>query len=121
MDAAKVFRVLSLIPDRVSFSTSGGVCTARAACQHPDRLAFLASRAHWLGPLEAISKDEQRMLGLQAAHGRPPQPIGDEPAEDASLEDAGLEIDELEVDELEDGELDVAERLEAEPERKPQP
>ena len=80
MDAATVFRMLSLIPDRTAFAPTGCACLASAACAHPERLAFVLQRQHWLGPLEPVSKDEQRMLGLQSPHARPPHEL-DELAE----------------------------------------
>jgi hypothetical protein len=44
---------------------------AAASCAHPERLAFVAERLHWLSPLDRLSKDEQRGLGLLASNGRP--------------------------------------------------
>src|SRR3954462_1048892 len=97
MDAATVFRVLSLIPDRIAYASSGAACPAAAKCEYPERLAFILQRQHWLSPiLEALNKEEQRMLGLHAAHGRPALESGEdaaEPGEAADLEEAELELD----------------------------
>jgi len=90
VDAATVFKLLSLIPDRSAAALGGSTSSSAAACKHPERLAFLAQRAHWLAPLDSISKEEQRMLGLMAAHGRPAQEAGEEPLE---AEDLDLEAD----------------------------
>jgi hypothetical protein len=97
MDAATVFKVLSLIPDRLAFAPSGSACTAAAKCEHPERLAFILRRQHWLGPLETVSKEEQRMLGLMSPHARPLHAADEEGAEagDAELD----ALDPFELDE----------------------
>jgi len=71
VDAATVFKLLSLIPDRSAAALGGSTSSSAAACKHPERLAFLAQRAHWLAPLDTISREEQRMLGLLSPHVRP--------------------------------------------------
>jgi hypothetical protein len=71
MNAASVLRVLSLIPERSVRTSSGSVFVPeRASCQQPERFARLLRFLNWLGPLEALTKDEQRELGLLASSGR---------------------------------------------------
>ena len=62
---------------------------AADSCAHPERLTFIAARLHWLSPLERISKDEPRALGLLASNGRPAAEAEDmdiEPSEEADIE-----------------------------------
>jgi len=70
MDAAKVFRVLDLIPDRVARLPSGVAFTdvAATSCVHPERLALLVEFLHWLAPIYPTTRDDQMRLGLFAAH-----------------------------------------------------
>jgi hypothetical protein len=65
--------VLSLIPERTARVSTGSafLLPDAAACAHPERVALLAGFLHWLSPLERLSKDDQRALGLVAANGRP--------------------------------------------------
>jgi hypothetical protein len=95
MDAATVFKLLSLIPDRLAAAPSGSACVPAnaAGCKHPERLEFILARQHWMSPLEAIAKEDQRMLGLHAAHGRPVPEAGEE---GAAPEEADLELEEEE-------------------------
>jgi hypothetical protein len=70
----KLAALLPLIPDRVARVHPGSAFVmpqAAASCAHPDRLAFVAERLHWLSPLDRLSKDEQRALGLLVSNGRP--------------------------------------------------
>lgn len=105
MNAAMVFRVVSLIPDRVARLPSGTVFSAAEAgtCRYPERFAHLARFLHWLGPLSAITREEQQLLGLRAANGRPihAADIEDEPGE---LEDAEVEVVEVKAAEVEEEE-----------------
>ena len=68
MDAARVYRVLDLIPDRVSRTQLGAAfADVRATtCLHPERLALLAEFLNWLAPLYPTTKDDQMRLGLFA-------------------------------------------------------
>lgn len=68
MEAAKVFRILELIPDRVSRPQSGVAFNdvAATSCVHPERLALLTEFLHWLSPVYPITKDDQMRLGLFA-------------------------------------------------------
>jgi len=105
MNAAAVMRVLSLIPERSPRALSGSLFTdeetSRAA--QADRVQYVARFLGWLSPLNPITKDDQRFLGLLATHARP----------DHAADDAGEEEDE-ELDGVEA--LDDAEALDAAPE-----
>jgi hypothetical protein len=82
MDAATVFRVISLIPDRMPRTQSG--CAFDAGGQ-PERIALLSRFLGWLGPLDPISKEDQQLLGVRAGGGKP-LGIGEEEGELADLE-----------------------------------
>ena len=93
MDAARVYRVLDLIPDRVSRTQLGAAfADVRATtCLHPERLALLAEFLHWLSPLYATTKDDQMRLGLFAskqAH------VEDEEEAEEAAEAADLQAEE---------------------------
>ena len=84
--------LLPLIPDRVARTHPGtafAMPQAAASCTHPERLGFVAGRLHWLSPLERLSKDEQRALGLMASNARP-----------------AAEIDEMEIEAGEEAEIE---------------
>ncbi len=68
MDAATVYRVLDLIPDRTSRAQLGAAfADVRATtCLHPERLALLAEFLHWLSPIYPTTRDDQMRLGLFA-------------------------------------------------------
>lgn len=88
MDAALVFRLISLVPDRSARAQSGSVFTpsAAAACRYPDRMSYLGRFLHWLGPLDPMTKEDQQILGVRSSGGRPL----------AAGEEAVEEIDDLE-------------------------
>lgn len=69
MNAATVYRVLDLIPDRTSRTQLGAAfADVRATtCLHPERLALLAEFLHWLSPIYPTTRDDQMRLGLFAA------------------------------------------------------
>ena len=73
MDAARVFRILDLVPDRVAHARSGAAFrhVGATACVHPERLALLSECLHWLSPVYPITKDDQVRLGLFAARQSP--------------------------------------------------
>jgi len=74
MNAATVIRVLSLIPERTVRVQSGAAFLLEGSrCPHPERLTYVSKFLHWLSPLDALTKDDQRALGLIAANGRPVQ------------------------------------------------
>lgn len=68
MDAATVFRVISLIPDRMPRAQSGAVFSAGG---QSDRVVLLCKFLHWLGPLDPVSKEDQQLLGVRSGGGRP--------------------------------------------------
>jgi hypothetical protein len=85
MNAGTVSRVLSLIPDRTARTQSGAAFLLEgSSCRHPERLALVSKFLNWTSPLDSLSKDDQRALGLLAANGRPVQASDDE--EDADIE-----------------------------------
>jgi len=68
MNAATVFRVLDLIPDRV-VRTQSGTATGdigAASSIHPERVALLVEFLHWLTPLYPTTKDDQMRFVLFA-------------------------------------------------------
>jgi hypothetical protein len=84
MNAATVYRVLDLIPERTS-RTQLGTAFADAhatTCLHPERLALLVEFLHWLSPIHPTTRDDQVRLGLFA--GKPTR--GGEEEEAAALE-----------------------------------
>jgi hypothetical protein len=95
MDTANVYRLISLIPDRMPRSPSGSAFDG-ASSQQAELLSRFLS---WLGPLNPISKDEQQLLGARTA---PPKPLMDgeppmdgegdvnEPSEDDESKPFGL-------------------------------
>ncbi len=92
MDAAMIARVMSAIPERAAWVHSG---TAFAAHENQGaQVLYLARFLQWLSPLTALTKDDQRALGLIATHQRPV--------------DADVELDE-DAELAVDGELDVEE------------
>ena len=83
MNAAIVARTLALIPDRVPRVQSGSTFDpATPCCAHPDRIAHLAQFLNWLGPLNPVTKDDLRILGLLTPFGKPAIAIAEEAEED---------------------------------------
>lgn len=68
MDAATVFRIISLIPDRAAWTPSGAVYSAEGKSE---RVALLARLTHWLSPLDALTLENQQFLGLRQGGARP--------------------------------------------------
>ena len=66
MDGATVFRLISLIPDRMARSQSGSPFDGAAS----ERAGVLARFLGWLGPLNPIGKEEQQLLGVRAGNGK---------------------------------------------------
>ena len=84
MNASDIARILSLIPERV-VRRPGGMPFSPSkpgACRYPERLAHLARFLQWLSALDPISKEDQTVLGLFNASGRPVH-AGDEDEEAA--------------------------------------
>lgn len=103
MNAARVFGLISLIPDRTVRLSSGTLFSdaEAAACKYPERMTHLCRFLGWLGPLDPITKEDQQILGLRAANGRPihaadieEEPLGSEELEDELLDDAPATTDE---------------------------
>ena len=83
MNAAIVARTLSLIPDRVPRVQSGSTFDPAApCCAHPDRITHLAQFLNWLGPLNPVTKDDLRILGLLTPFGKPAIALTDEAEEE---------------------------------------
>jgi hypothetical protein len=88
MDGATVFRLISLIPDRMARSQSGSPFDGAAS----ERAGVLSRFLGWLGPLSPIGKEEQQLLGVRGGSGKP-LAEGEEPLDQAEL------AEELEADE----------------------
>ncbi len=92
MNAALVARTLSLVPDRVSRAQTGSVFDpATPCCAHPERIAHLLQFLNWLGPLQPLSKDDLRILGLLMPYGKPAIAL----AEDEGDDEAPIPPDEI--------------------------
>jgi hypothetical protein len=85
MDAVTVFRVMSLIPDRLPRTQSGSAFQVNA---NSERIALLAKFLNWLGPLNPTTKEEQQLLGVRTSVVKPLE--GEEPdlSEEALSEEA---------------------------------
>ena len=100
MDASTVHRIISLIPERVARAQSGALFTMIGAYRHPERVAYLSSYLQWLSPLNPVSRDDQKLLGLLLANGRPVHAGDVEDEADAAPSDmeSALEVLEPEAD-----------------------
>ena len=68
----RVSSLLDVIPDRVARLLTGvRFLASTAASRHPERLAHIAQHLSWLTPLVFLTVDDQRILGLVNAAGRP--------------------------------------------------
>ena len=116
MNAAMINRIVSLIPERVARLQSGAVFTPAetSACRYPERIAHLAPLLGWMSPLNPITKDDQQVLGLLGANGRPVHAADleedelPEPGEEQDVADEAAEVEAAEEAE----ELDTAEKAE---------
>ena len=91
MSAAMISRIVSLIPERVARVQSGaGFHSTESPSRYPERVSHLARFLSWLSPLNAISKDDQHILGLLHANGRPVH-ANEMEEESAELEDSGAD------------------------------
>ena len=108
MDAATVHRLLALIPDRLVRAQSGTLFTAEEAAQARDaeRVEYMARFLNWLSPLNPITREDQRALGLLTAQARPGHAM--EEADDAD------EADEI-LDEVEEAPLGMELAIASEP------
>lgn len=94
MNAGTVARVLSLIPERTARAQSGAAFMLEATgCQYPARLAHVSKFLNWLSPLDSLSKDDQRELGLLSANGRPTHASDEEDGADLEALDAEADAD----------------------------
>ena len=89
MDATMIARVMATVPERMPWEHRGATFAAHDG-QAPE-LRTLAPLLSWLSPLAALSKDDQRALGLLAAA---PQPPAEEEDDSAAAEEA---VEALEV------------------------
>ncbi len=117
MNASTVHHIISLIPERVARTQSGALFTMIGACRHPERIAYLSRTLQWLSPLNPVSRDDQQLLGLLLANGRPVHAGDVEDEADAAPADmeSALEVVEPEADaqdeaddELDDLDIPVA-------------
>ena len=96
MNASTVHRIISLIPQRVARAQSGALFTMTGACRHPERIAYLSQYLQWLSPLNPVSRDDQQLLGLLLANGRPVH-AGDVEDEADAQDEADDELDDLDI------------------------
>ena len=92
MDTASVVRLMSLIPERALRAPTGGVFVAEGKSE---RVVLLARFLHWLGPLDALSKEDQQLLGVRSSGGKSMADEGDDADGDEPLrpqEEAGTQI-----------------------------
>jgi hypothetical protein len=66
MNAANVFRLISLIPERSARWQSGSLFDGKAS----ERAELIARFLGWLGPLSSLSKEEQQLLGVRSGGGK---------------------------------------------------
>jgi hypothetical protein len=62
MDAATIARMMSLIPERAAWAHTGSAFVPHEP--HGPGLAYVAPFLGWMTPLTALTKDDQRALGL---------------------------------------------------------
>lgn len=67
MDGVAVLRLMALIPERTPRLQTG----AQFRADGSPRIDLLCRFLHWLGPLNAVSREEQQVLGVRAASARP--------------------------------------------------
>lgn len=82
MNSTIVARTLSLIPDRVPRMQTGTVFDPSAPCAHPERIAHLLQFLTWLGPLQPVTKDDLRILGLLTPYGKPAIALAEDEVDD---------------------------------------
>ncbi|HYL89571.1 MAG TPA: hypothetical protein VEU32_12510 [Burkholderiales bacterium] len=88
MNAATIVRTLSLIPDRAPRMQTGSTFDPSAPCAHPERIAHLLQFLNWLGPLQPVTRDDLRILGLLAPYAKPAIASGEEEGDDEPVVDA---------------------------------
>jgi hypothetical protein len=82
-----VSRIVSLVPERMVRLKSGTRFTPRQNVGA--QVACLAPLLHWLTPLNAVSEEEQRTLGVLGLHGRAAKRDDEDEADD-EREDVSL-------------------------------
>lgn len=89
MNAAIVSRTLSLIPERTPRALSGSTFTEEEALrsERPERIAHVMRFLGWLGPLNPLTKDDLRILGLLNPYGKPLAAAAGEDEETLESED----------------------------------
>ena len=83
MQGAAVSRLIALIPDSAPRAQTGSLFAPDGS----PRMDLLCRFLHWLGPLNAATREEQQLLGVRAASARPlgdgDEPMdGEEPADE---------------------------------------
>ena len=72
MAATRLSTLLAVIPDRAIRQLTGAHFQPESsATRHPERLPHIARLLSWLTPLTVLTVDDQRVLGLVNAAGRP--------------------------------------------------
>ena len=102
MEGTAVYRLISLIPDRAARSHTGRLFQADGSA----KMDLLCRFLHWMGPLNALTREEQLLLGVRASGGRSildSEAEGEENLEGADLLDESDELDELPVRPMEAG------------------
>lgn len=81
MISPKVASLLARIPERAVRASSGTAFLPNASrCGEPERFAHVCKFLSWTTPLDALSKDDQRVLGL-GGQGRAADTLDDAEAE----------------------------------------
>lgn len=78
MNSAMTLRVMALIPERTARVRSGSRFDATRLSTHPERIALITRFLSWHGPLEALTREDQQLLGLRSSGGRPAEAEMDE-------------------------------------------
>lgn len=99
MNSNILARILPLIPERSERAPSGSPFLPEAgALRHPERIVHLVRFLHWLTPLAELAREDQQILGLLNAAGRPvhagdgmEEEGGEGEDEPAPLEDSGAD------------------------------
>lgn len=92
MNAAIISSIVSLIPERIARVQTGAAFTTEGSSgRYPGRVSHLAQFLGWLSPLNAITKDDQHILGLLHANGRPVHANEMDDEGDAELDDGGAD------------------------------
>ena len=62
MEGTAIFRLISLIPDRTPRAQTG----THFQLDGSAKMALIRRFLHWMGPLDALTREEQQLLGLRA-------------------------------------------------------